>query len=116
MTVQEALDYINNFTWSKSRLGLSRTKELLERLGNPQNTLKFVHVAGSNGKGSTCAMTESVLRAAGYKTGLYISPFIEDFRGKHLVVINKEPTPADEKAELLIRGDVAEVFERTPGR
>lgn len=80
MTVQEALDYINNFTWSKTRLGLSRTRELLDRLGNPQRFLKFIHVAGSNGKGSTCAMLESVLRASGYKTGLYLSPFIEDFR------------------------------------
>ena len=80
MNTSEALKYINNFTWSKSRPGLSRIRELLKGLGNPQKRLKFIHVAGSNGKGSTCAMIESVLRAAGYKTGLYPSPYIEDFK------------------------------------
>ncbi len=80
MTLQEAIDYIENYTWSESRLGLDRTIELLDRLGNPQDRLKFVHVAGTNGKGSTCAMTERILRAAGYRTGFYPSPFIEDFR------------------------------------
>ena len=80
MTLQEAIDYIENYTWSTSRLGLERTIELLKRLGNPQDTLRFVHVAGTNGKGSTCAMTERILRAAGYRTGFYPSPFIEDFR------------------------------------
>lgn len=80
MDIKETLEYINNYTWSKSRLGLGRTRTLLDGLGNPQNKLKFVHVAGSNGKGSTCAMIESVLRTAGYKTGLYPSPYIEDFK------------------------------------
>ncbi len=80
MNLQEAIDYIENYTWSTSRLGLDRTVELLKRLGNPQDRLKFVHVAGTNGKGSTCAMTERILKAAGYRTGFYPSPFIEDFR------------------------------------
>jgi dihydrofolate synthase/folylpolyglutamate synthase len=80
MNYDEALSYINNFTWSRSRPGLERTRQLLKALGDPQKKLKFVHVAGSNGKGSTCAMIESVLRTAGYKTGLYPSPYIEDFR------------------------------------
>lgn len=80
MTLQEAIAYIENYTWSTSRLGLERTVELLDRLGNPQDTLKFIHVAGTNGKGSTCAMTERILRAAGYRTGFYPSPFIENFR------------------------------------
>ena len=53
---EEALDYITGRTWSKTRLGLTRTRELLRRLGDPQKTLKFVHVAGSNGKGSVCAL------------------------------------------------------------
>ena len=80
MNIEEALEYINCFTWSKSKLGLGRTKTLLKMLKDPQKKLKFVHVAGSNGKGSTCAMIESVLREAGYNTGLYPSPYIEDFR------------------------------------
>ena len=65
---------------NESKPGLVRTVELLKRLGNPQNSLKCVHVAGTNGKGSTCAYIESVARAAGYKTGLYTSPSIHDIR------------------------------------
>lgn len=79
MTYREALEYIHSVTWKGSRPGLSRITELLDRLGNPQNKLRFVHIAGTNGKGSTSAMTESVLRAAGYKTGLFVSPYIKDF-------------------------------------
>ena len=52
MTPQEAVAYIENYTWSASRLGLERTRELLHALGDPQKQLKFIHVAGSNGKGS----------------------------------------------------------------
>ena len=80
MTITEAIEYINAHTWSQWKLGLSRTEELLRLLGNPQKQLRFVHVAGSNGKGSTCAMVERILREAGYVTGFYPSPYIEDFR------------------------------------
>ena len=76
MTYEEAIQYIENFTWSTTRLGLGRTQELLRRLGDPQKQLKFVHVAGSNGKGSTCSMLSSVLREAGYRTGMYTSPHV----------------------------------------
>ena len=79
MTRDEAVEYIENAGWSKTRLGLSRTRELLARLGDPQNDLRFIHVAGSNGKGSTCAMLDSILREAGYTTGLYTSPYLERF-------------------------------------
>ena len=80
MTPEEAIAYINNFGWSTTKLGLERTEELLERLGRPDRKLKFIHVAGTNGKGSTCAMLASILTAAGYRTGFYPSPFIEEFR------------------------------------
>jgi dihydrofolate synthase/folylpolyglutamate synthase len=96
MTLEQAIDYINDFTWSSSRLGLERTEELLRRLGNPEKQLKFVHVAGTNGKGSTCAMTERILREAGYRTGFYPSPYIEDFRERIQVngeYISKRPSP-----------------------
>ena len=76
MNVQEAVDYIESTLWNKTRLGLERERELLKRLGDPQRKLKFIHVAGTNGKGSTCAMLASVLRCAGYRTGLYTSPHI----------------------------------------
>ncbi len=79
MDLDEAIAYVNHYSWSRSRPGLSRTEELLEKMGNPQKRVKFIHVAGSNGKGSTCAMLESVLRTAGYKTGFYLSPYIEEF-------------------------------------
>ena len=80
MTYEEALDYLNHYGWSQWKLGLERTLGLLEKLGNPQKKLKFIHVAGSNGKGSTCAMLERIFREAGYKTGFFPSPYIEDFR------------------------------------
>ena len=79
MTPQEAISYIENYTWSTTRLGLGRTRELLHAIGDPQKKLKFIHVAGSNGKGSTCAMLDAILRHAGYRTGLYTSPYIQDF-------------------------------------
>lgn len=75
MTFKEALDFMNR--WHGSRLGLSRMQEMAERMGHPENKLRYVHVAGTNGKGSTCAMLESVLRAAGYKTGMFTSPYLE---------------------------------------
>ena len=75
----DPIAYINEPRWQESRLGLDRIRELLERMGRPQDRLKFVHVAGTNGKGSTCAYLASVLRAAGYRTGLFTSPFIEAF-------------------------------------
>ena len=75
MTFKEALDFMNR--WHGSRLGLSRMQEMAERMGHPENNLRYVHVAGTNGKGSTCAMLESVLRAAGYKTGMLTSPYLE---------------------------------------
>lgn len=80
MNYKETLDYINSVRLNQWKLGLSRTRELLNMLGNPQDNLKFVHIGGTNGKGSTSAMIESVLRAAGYRTGLFPSPFIEEFR------------------------------------
>ncbi len=79
MTYEEAINFIHSVEWQGSRPGLSRITELLNLIGNPQNCFKCVHVAGTNGKGSFCAMLESVLRSAGYKTGLFTSPYIEFF-------------------------------------
>lgn len=81
MTYEEALSFIHQTDWKGSRLGLDRMRELMGLLGNPQERLRFIHVAGTNGKGSTCAMLASVLTAAGYRTGMYISP--------HLVRVNE---------------------------
>jgi len=79
MNAQQAIEYIHSVFWKGSVPGLSRTFALLEKMGNPQNALKFVHIAGTNGKGSTAAMTASILRKAGYCTGLYTSPYIYTF-------------------------------------
>lgn len=75
MTFAQALDFIHA-TGNLSRPGLERITELMHRLGDVQQTLRFVHVAGTNGKGSTCAMLARVLCAAGYRTGLYTSPHL----------------------------------------
>jgi len=74
-----SIDYLNSFCWMGSRLGLSRIRELMDRLGNPQNKLQFVHLAGTNGKGSTACFLSHILRTGGYRTGLYTSPFIHTF-------------------------------------
>ena len=75
----DPIAYINAPHWQASRLGLERIRELLERLGRPQDRLKFVHVAGTNGKGSICAYLASILSAAGHRTGMFTSPYIERF-------------------------------------
>ena len=79
MNYNEALEYIHGISWTFCKPGLERTRELCERLGNPQNSLKFIHVAGTNGKGSFSSMLASVLTSAGYKVGLYTSPYIVRF-------------------------------------
>lgn len=98
MTYDEALAYIHSVTWRGSRLGLERTRELLGLIGNPQNDLKFIHVAGTNGKGSTCAMLASVLQKAGYRTGLYTSPFINRFNER--IAVNGAPISDETLAEV----------------
>lgn len=80
MTYEEVLEFIHNALKGGIKPGLSRIARLMEHLGNPEKTLRFIHVAGTNGKGSTAATIASILKEAGYRTGLYISPFIQDFR------------------------------------
>ncbi len=79
MNYSEALEYIHSICWTFTKPGLERISVLCEKLGDPQKDLKFIHVAGTNGKGSFCSMLDSVLRHAGYKTGLFTSPYIKVF-------------------------------------
>ncbi len=88
MTYENALEKIHSLLTFGSRPGLDRILKLLEIMGNPQDNLKFIHVAGTNGKGSICKLLSAVLTAQGYKTGLFISPYITDFRER--IQINDE--------------------------
>ena len=98
MTYTQALDFIHSTCWKGSRPGLERTIDLTARLGNPQNSLKFIHIAGTNGKGSTSAMLAAILQKAGYKVGLYTSPFIIRFNER--MRINGQDIPDGELAEI----------------
>ncbi|HIS86430.1 MAG TPA: bifunctional folylpolyglutamate synthase/dihydrofolate synthase [Candidatus Faecivicinus avistercoris] len=101
MNVTEALSYIHSVSWMGSVPGLGRTRALLARMGNPEKKLKFIHIAGTNGKGSTAAMLANVLRAAGYRTGLYTSPYIIRFNER--MQIDNEPISDGELAEITTR-------------
>ena len=93
MTYEQALETISGRTRFGSKPGLERINKLLEGLGNPQKKLKFVHVAGTNGKGTTSTYIASVLQNCGYKTGLYTSPYVVDFRERFVIdgeMISKE--------------------------
>ncbi len=98
MNSAEAIEYIHSINWCFCKPGLDRISELCEKLGNPQKKLSFIHVAGTNGKGSFCAMLDSVLRAAGYKTGLFTSPYIRFFNER--ISYCGEPIPDGELAEI----------------
>lgn len=112
MTYEEALAFIHGTYKFGSKLGLENIKVLLEKLGSPEKTLKFVHVAGTNGKGSTCAFIQSVLMEAGYLTGLYTSPFIETFneriRVNHTLITSDELAQLTFKVKLMVEEMVAE--------
>ncbi len=90
---EQALNYIHTRTRFGSQTGLHRIRELMKRLGDPQNGLQFVHIAGTNGKGSVTAMTAEILQRSGYMTGRYVSPYILEFRERMMVngeMISKE--------------------------
>lgn len=80
MNYQESMDYIEEIMKTGSIMGLESMKELLRRLENPQDNLRFIHLAGTNGKGSTLAFLSAILMAAGYRTGCYISPVLTGYR------------------------------------
>src|SRR5699024_6505597 len=88
-------------------LGLDSIRELLRRLDNPQDNLNIIHIAGTNGKGSTASFISSVLVESGYKTGLYTSPFLENFNER--IRINGEEIKDEDLAECLT--DVREKLE-----
>lgn len=99
MNYRQALEYIDSFLVFGSKPGLKRIRNLMKLLGNVQNKLKYIHVAGTNGKGSVCAYTASALTAAGLNTGMFVSPYVYDYSERFQ--INGEPIPHDELCEIV---------------
>ena len=100
-TAADAIAYIHSNTWTRHAPGLERMRELCRRLGDPQKSLRFLHVAGTNGKGSVCAMLDAVLRTAGYRVGLFTSPYLVSFNER--IRLNGQPIPDAELAEITAR-------------
>lgn len=98
MTYDEAIKYIHSVSNFFCKPGLDRIRELCRGLGDPQKDLKFIHVGGTNGKGSFCAMTDSILRAAGYKVGLFTSPYVREFNER--MRVNGRNIPCDTLAKI----------------
>ena len=113
MTYDEALAFIHKVNPMFCNPGLERVETLCEALGNPQDSLKFIHVAGTNGKGSTSSMLASVLRSAGYKVGLYTSPFILRFNER--IRVDGEEIPDVDLARMTEKiRPIAEAMEDKP--
>ncbi len=108
MNYTEAREFINQVSARGSELGLTTITNLLGMLGNPQDELKFVHVAGTNGKGSVLAYLSTVLQKAGYSVGRYISPTLFSYRNR--IQVNQEPVGREEFAELVTQ--TAEAMEK----
>lgn len=104
---QEAVDYIQNLTVFGWKPGLERFSVLCERLGNPQNRLRCIHIGGTNGKGSVTAMGSSILSSAGYKVGSYYSPFVYDIRER----IQINGSMIDKKSFVRITNSIKQVAE-----
>ncbi len=101
MDAVQAVNYIHSLLPFGIMPGLERIAALCEKLGNPQDRLRFVHVAGTNGKGSTSTMLASILTAAGYRTGLFTSPYVLDFRER--IQLDGAMIPPQELAEAVSR-------------
>lgn len=101
MNYSEAREYLKNVNKLGSILGLNTIKELLKKLGNPQNELKVVHIAGTNGKGSIMTFVQNILMESGYKVGRYCSPAV--FNEREIIRINDEYISEEQSADLLTR-------------
>ncbi|NLL77514.1 MAG: bifunctional folylpolyglutamate synthase/dihydrofolate synthase [Clostridiales bacterium] len=111
MNYKEAMEYMEEVSRYGSVLGLDNMRELCGRLGNPQDDLRFIHIAGTNGKGSVLAYLSTVFKAAGYKTGRYISPVIFEYRER--IQINGRPITKQALCECLeeIKQRIEEIVE-----
>ncbi len=98
---QEALNYLYSLAQSGIKLGLENTAQILQHFGNPQLNIPTIHISGTNGKGSTAAITESILKASGYKVGLYTSPHLLDFRER--IQINRKMIEKQQTVDLVFK-------------
>jgi len=113
MNYQEAVEFIHSIPWANKKLGLDRIANLLAVMGDPQKHLKFIHVAGTNGKGSICEMTARILEEAGYTVGVFVSPFIHRFNER--MQVNHHQISDNELAEIVTRvREIAETLEDIP--
>jgi dihydrofolate synthase / folylpolyglutamate synthase len=101
MSYSEAIKFLYSLSWFGAKFGLAITFKLAELAGNPQHHLRFVHVAGTNGKGSTCAMLESIYRAMGLRVGLFTSPHLVGFCER--IQVNRRFISEPEVADLVSR-------------
>ena len=99
MKYEEMLDWLYNLRRFGIKPGLEKIAEVMEKLGNPHDKLRIIHVAGTNGKGSVCAMIESILRKNGFKVGMFISPHLVDFRER--LQVNRELISKEEVMRLV---------------
>lgn len=99
MTYSAAIQFLYDLSWFGAKFGLRNTFKLAELAGNPQKQLKFIHVAGTNGKGSTCAMLEAIYRAAGLRVGLFTSPHLVEFCER--IQVNRQLIPEADVARLV---------------
>jgi len=100
MTYPEAIEFLYGLRWFGTKLGLTNTLNLAALAGNPQHALRFIHVAGTNGKGSTCAMLESIYRATGLRVGLFTSPHLISFGER--IQVNRQPVSENEVVRLVL--------------
>ena len=113
MNYRDALAWVYGRQSFGIKLGLDNTRRLLAAAGDPQSRLRFLHVAGTNGKGSTCAMMDAILRAAGHRTGLYTSPHLVDFRER--IRLDGAMIPEDAVAEgLSLLREAAKTCDHAP--
>ena len=99
MTYSEAIQFLYGLRWFGAKFGLHNTLKLAALAGNPQHQLRFIHVAGTNGKGSTCAMLESIYRSAGLRVGLFTSPHLVAFSER--IQVNRQPISENDVARLV---------------
>ncbi|MCL1996972.1 MAG: bifunctional folylpolyglutamate synthase/dihydrofolate synthase [Defluviitaleaceae bacterium] len=99
MTYDQALEYLNSRQMFGTKMGLERIAKLMQYLGDPQKQLKFVHIAGTNGKGSTSSFVYHIIKEAGYKVGLFTSPYIQRFNER--IQVGEQEITNDEIVQIL---------------